>query len=96
MTHGSVPPSTVALACPRCRAKLASIAPPIRCDGCGATFTATDGFPDLIVGDRFPDALSTDELEYEEAHCAHTTRAYWTPLFRRICQSLPKPPRVLS
>lgn len=88
--------SALALVCPRCRQPFAQQEFPLRCTGCGTRYGLEDGFPDLIVGDRFPDALSVDEMAYEEAHCAHTTQAYWLPLFRRMCAQLPAPPRVLS
>ena len=84
------------MVCPRCRGPLALDRDPIVCTACAETYDRAEGFLDLIVGDRFPDALSTDALEYEERHCCHTTRRYWAPLFQRLLHTSPTPPRVLA
>ncbi len=84
------------LVCPRCRAALTVCPDELACHTCGQRYRFEEGFPDLIVGERFPDALSESELEYEEHHCCHTARWYWAPLFQRVLAAAPASTRVLA
>jgi SAM-dependent methyltransferase len=74
----------VPIVCPICRLKLGITGTIIRCSACGREFRFTQGFPDLIVGDRFEDATSSDKMLYEERSNRDTTVNYWIPLFRKL------------
>lgn len=94
-----IPPPGVPLVCPRCHAPLPAggrAGYPVTCSGCASIYTLDRGFPDLIVGERFPDELTQDELEYEEEHCCHTTLHYWAPLFAQRLRAAAARPRVLA
>lgn len=72
------------LVCPRCRGVLTVSGPDYRCLACASSYAFTDGFPDLIEGERFDDPSDDALLSYEEQSNADLTRNYWRPLFRKL------------
>jgi len=89
----------VPLVCPCCRAAaLHSDDSTVRCAACGAEFRVTDGFLDLIVGERFADDSDETCQCYEEISNAHTVDHYWIPLFRRLFAGAApgRRPRILA
>ncbi len=92
MTAGPFP-----VVCPDCRGALRDGGPAsLRCSACGAEYEYVNGVPDLIRGERFPDAAEADRDAYEERSSQHTARHYLLPLFRGLFAGLNRPPRVLS
>ncbi|MBN2242433.1 MAG: class I SAM-dependent methyltransferase [Acidobacteria bacterium] len=60
-------------------------------------FKYTDGFPDLIVGERFDDAFGEECWSYEEKSNSDLTCNYWLPLFDAHFPDRSRyKPRVLS
>jgi len=53
------------------------------CPDCVKHFKRIDGFPDLIVGDRFNDQMSGEQIAYEEQTNSDLTHNYWLPLFEQ-------------
>jgi len=87
------------LVCPRCRGALGVNAHGYRCRICASDYAFTDGFPDLIEGERFDDPGDDTLLRYEEQSNADLTNNYWQPLFRKLWpQGAPggREPRLLS
>jgi len=72
------------IVCPACRGKLDSAGPSIHCLACAREFSFTEGFPDLIVGQRFEDATTADKMLYEERSNQDTTINFWIPMFRKL------------
>lgn len=94
--HNGPVPTTVPVVCPVCHACLEREGDRIQCTGCGRRFECRDGFPDLIVGDRFEDDTSVEALAREEAANCDTTLKYWIPLFKKLWPDPATPPRILS
>lgn len=87
----------VPLVCPSCRAAaLLSDGKKVSCAACEAEFRITDGFLDLILGERFSDDSDETCQCYEEVSNAWTVEHYWIPLFSRIFAGLERRPRVLA
>ena len=89
----------VPVVCPQCRAAslcMDEAASRIWCSGCAAQFCYTDGFPDLIVGERFDDDSSEDCQCYEDQSNKFTTENYWIPLFQRVFAKRTDRPRILA
>lgn len=74
----------VAVVCPLCHAALDEDQGLARCSHCGAAYGVEMGFPQLGVGQRFPDAIPEADLIYEEESVTATTREFWLPLFQRL------------
>lgn len=84
------------LVCPVCRGPLLSNNDGLRCPACAEYFPLRNGFPDLIVGERFDDPTPIEKILYEERSNEDLTRNYLMPLFRQLWPA-PKPlPRLLS
>lgn len=79
---GSLP-----LVCPRCHAALRAGESSLLCTDCGADYQFADGFPDLIVGERFEDETTSEKMAYEENSNADLTNNYLLPLFRKLWPS---------
>ena len=87
----------VSIVCPACRANaLERTTESIACTGCGAQFGLRDGFPDLVLGDRFPDETTEQVLRSEEDSNRDTVNRFWVPLLRQFLGSPSVPPTVLS
>ncbi|MFK8031719.1 MAG: class I SAM-dependent methyltransferase [Gammaproteobacteria bacterium] len=89
------------LVCPLCRDDLIRNEDHIQCStsthpDCPGTFKLENGFPDLIIGDRFDDASDDTCLCYEENSNRYTTEHYWIPTFKKLFEGLGRPPRILS
>jgi SAM-dependent methyltransferase len=70
--------------------------PPCDRADCPGSFAIRDGFPDLIIGDRFEDEDLPDRMEYEEACNEYSTLHYWLPLFERLWPDRRDPVRLLA
>lgn len=81
--------------CPVCKGTLAFASQQISCLGCGADFTYTGGFADLVVGGRFDDELGEAQTQYEERSNDWLSRRYLIPTLRRLLAGIERP-RVLS
>jgi SAM-dependent methyltransferase len=55
-----------------------------------------NGFPDLVVGNRFEDDENESLNCYEDNSNTYTTANYWIPLFRGMASEDVASPRVLS
>jgi SAM-dependent methyltransferase len=84
------------IVCPICRQKLHFEGPLIHCRACDREFGFTEGFPDLIIGERFEDATTPDKMLYEERSNRDTTLNYWIPLFRKLWRGSGHGVRLLS
>jgi len=58
---------------------------------CPKSFRFENGFPDLIVGDRFEDETDDVLLKSEERNTTHTVQNFWTPAFRARAQGIESP-----
>lgn len=92
------PGCPVALVCPACKCELADHPGSHRlsCRACARNYPLSEGFPDLILGERFADEVPDDELCYEECCSAAATARYWIPLFHRTWPEAARPPLVLG
>ncbi len=72
------------LVCPMCHGALVFSPTAIACRRCGAHFSYSDGFPDLIVGGRFDDEDDVDRSVYEEESNAFLARQYLIPTLHRL------------
>ena len=71
--------------CPDCREDALYVrGESIVCTHCDRVFPLCDGYPDLIIGERFEDETSCGQLCYEEEANSDTTLNYWLPLFQRL------------
>jgi SAM-dependent methyltransferase len=86
------------LVCPSCQAGfLTEPSGRWRCVGCASKFgRESNGFPDLVVGERFDDPSSEALLRYEEDSNADLTRQYFIPTFRKLWPGAKAAPRLLS
>ena len=89
------------IGCPLCRAALTTDGERIFCPPCDRTdcprgFHMINGFPDLVVGERFEDTSDDELIRNEERNTAHTVRHYWEPLFRRLTGGHGARPTVLA
>jgi SAM-dependent methyltransferase len=92
---------SVSVVCPLChqglqKQVLAYQCPPCDKGGCPKQFSYFDGFPDLILGDRFPDEDLPDLMVYEEESNTYSTEHYWIPLFRKLWPSTQLKPKLLA
>jgi SAM-dependent methyltransferase len=88
---------SVEVVCPKCRKQtLARYGEAIRCSACGWESKYENGFPDLIIGERFEDDSDCECLLYEEGSNETLTRDYFLPLFKRIWPDRSTPPKLLS
>ncbi len=71
----------VPVVCPAC---LATLNDEWHCTTCGRTYALENGFPNLILGERFDDPTDQACMDYEEQSNADLTRNYWLPMFRRF------------
>lgn len=95
MSIAPAPTCPIPLVCPACKGHLVQTPDRFACAACGAAFGYQQGFPDLVVGERFEDASDDELLRYEEQSNADLTRNYWIPLFQKLWQGQAAP-RVLS
>ena len=87
----------VTIVCPACRANALERTPDsIACAGCATQFRLRDGFPDLVLGEGFPDETSETVLRSEEDSNRDTVSRFWVPLFRQFFGDPSVPPTVLS
>lgn len=87
----------VPLVCPQCGADaLTRNDHDITCTACGAGFGFTEGFIDLIVGERFNDDSDETCQCYEDVSNAYTVENYWIPLFRGLFPCGERRPRLLA
>ncbi len=87
--------------CPICRKALqaqsdALTCPPCDRDDCPKSFSYVNGFPDLVIGERFEDESSDELIESEENNTEYTVTNYWVPLFKRLTQDCKETPRILA
>jgi len=90
----------VPLVCPLCRRGLAveqacCRCPPCENPACPREFPHSNGFPDLILGERFPDEDLPERMAYEEESNEYSTLNYWIPLFRSLWPA-PAAPKLLA
>src|SRR5579862_6039053 len=86
----------VPVACPACRGTLGISDGHIACARCAATFEFRNGFPDLIVGERFEGPDDEQCMCYEEQANTDTARNFWVPTLQRLFPDRRVPPRVLA
>jgi len=94
--HGGRQTPLIAVVCPWCHGGLRRSAAKLTCQRCDAEFEFTDGYPDLIVGERFADDTAPELLAYEDECNRDTTQHYWLPLFQTLFPDGDVPRRVLS
>lgn len=82
--------------CPACRGALQWTAEDIVCLDCGRAFTYEDGFPNLVLGERFGDVPNPELVAYEEECNLHTAHNYFLPLFLDLFRGAKRTPRILS
>lgn len=74
----------VHLACPDCRGSLARGKESYACASCDRQYPVLDGFPDLIVGERYEVDSGEQVMLNEEITNRRTVEEYYVPLFRRM------------
>jgi SAM-dependent methyltransferase len=84
------------LACPACHGPLEKVAAGWRCAGCERAFGLDDGFPDFVLGSRFPDTDALALLDYEERANEACARGWYLPSLGSLFGRPSRPPRVLS
>ena len=90
------------LLCPVCREPLLPQADRLDCQanprqsGCLEHYRLDNGFPDLIIGERFDDPTDEACMCYEEYSNDYTARHYWIPTFRQLFPDLDRPARILA
>jgi SAM-dependent methyltransferase len=90
------PETAIRVVCPMCRAALERTLDAMICVGCGVRFPVTEGFVDLIVGDRYDDDTPAAAIENEVTTNRDTVDRYWAPLFRRVLPESGKIAKILS
>ncbi len=92
----------VRVGCPLCRCDLHVESNRILCDpscersDCPRAFDLEDGFPNLIIGERFEDDSSDELLGGEENNSTYTVNNYWVPRFSEVRTASGQKLRVLS
>ncbi len=87
----------IPVVCPVCHGPLDRNCPKPECPDCVRNFSFDNSFPDLIVGERFPDSTDDTCLSYEETSNADLTHNYWFPLFNTLWPHRTEyQPRILS
>lgn len=93
----------VSLVCPLCHEDSLDIVQnpedtesSIHCHSCDQTFEILNGFPDLIVGERFENESDSDCLCYEEESNKYSTLNYWIPLFKKMQTNFDNPLKILA
>jgi len=84
------------LVCPVCHGPLAWGAESIACQKCDRCFSFENGFPDLVVGERFADEPNQELTDYEEECNLYTAQHYFLPLLKKLLGSQRRTPRILS
>jgi len=90
------PLQPVRLVCPACQGSLSKDETHVQCLSCGSTFVVRDGFPELLIGERYTDPISSAEIQAEEETLRLTTERYWIPLFRQFWPDRSWRPKILS
>lgn len=88
---------TLTIVCPQCTEPFAGVEE-FHCRKCQKTYPLLDGFPDLIVGNRYDDPTPEEAILAEEITNRRTVEDYYIPLFSRIWPGAgaSAAPRVLS
>ncbi len=68
----------------------------IQCGSCGKAFSFCGDYPDLIVGERYQDTTSAEEILKEEETNRETTLNFWVPLFQKLFSGRATPVKLLS
>ncbi len=91
-------PFDAGLVCPVCHGELAHPdAGEWSCQPCERRFGLEEGFPNFMIGERFPDTDSLELLEYEERSNEACARDYCVPTLNRVTPiQSGRAPRVLS
>ena len=86
------------LVCPACRGQQPLLASQAGydCGDCDRGYPLLQGWPDMIIGERFDDASDDTLLRYEERSNEDLTRNYWIPMFRRLWPAAGTDRRLLS
>lgn len=84
------------LVCPLCHGSLSWGSVAIECRECGHSYSYENGFPDLVIGERFADEPNEELTAYEEECNLYTAQNYFLPLFKDILGSQKRTPRILS
>jgi len=89
------------LICPLCHDSLTREADHLKCStrthpDCPGTFPYDNGFPDLVIGERFDDATDQECMCYEENSNLYTTENYWIPAFKQLYPARQHRPRILA
>ena len=86
----------IKLVCPTCRGELTHPEDAYHCAACNATFPKSEGFFDLIIGERFEDESDETCLCYEEVSNEYTAREFWVDKFSAIQKGSDAPLRILA
>ncbi len=87
----------VPLVCPNCKESLHPGVSKNNCPTCVVNFKFTDGFPDLIVGERFDDDTEQACWTYEEDSNSYLTENFWYPILnKKFSDRTDYKPKVLS
>ena len=91
----------ITIVCPLCQQRLSKQNQNYQCPSCDRKdcpekFTDCDGFPNLVIGDPFPDEDLPDRMTYEEECNTYSTQHYWIPLFRKLWPSSHQKPKLLA
>lgn len=93
--------SDLQLVCPLCHDPLVHNQDHFECETrkhaeCSGRYNHENGFPDLVIGERFEDASDQECLCYEENSNRYTTENYWIPTFKKLFADHKSTPRILS
>lgn len=91
----------IGIVCPLCQKGLSKQNQYYQCPNCDRNdcpeqFEDCDGFPNLVIGERFPDEDLPERMAYEEESNTYSTQHYWIPLFRKLWPSPQKEPKLLA
>jgi SAM-dependent methyltransferase len=84
------------LVCPACHGTLSTTEKQLQCTACKHSYPVDNGFPDLIIGDKFEDESDDVCLCYEEESNQYTASQFWLPLFRKYQQLVDRPLNILT
>jgi SAM-dependent methyltransferase len=71
-------------ACPACHGTLSVTEDAFVCTSCREHYTLVDGFPDLIIGDRYTVDSGEQVMLNEELTNRRTVEEYYVPLFEKL------------
>lgn len=74
----------VQLTCPACRGSLTDTGENIVCSSCHQLFPVIDGYPDLIIGERYDVDSGEQVMLSEEITNKRTVEEYYVPLFQKL------------